>query len=362
MKELLHIEKRLTTGPYGDGVALNYNFNQFINGMAEILSSTSNHKLNDMLETSNNLGRVALSGTCMMSAILCEKDSSHSTISNLIEQTINGINKKAYEEITLKTNQPLALINSNSSVKEQESVLGIIKKRFEENMGESGVPLVLQLSPVTINEQNNIEESIKLLSYYLPHLTDDVLSMIAAILPIGNPVESAFISPTPLLIYINPQMFSNRLDLADAILHESLHHKLLTIRLTKRLLRPGYDDFTGLSVPIPWGATKYRVFSIGRTIAAAHVYIHLTLLHIKALLQQNETQGIPSDIEIKKRLIIRYQRANYLIETLSMRHYRHEFGADGLEFIEWMREIFHEISDLKVMQEILEENKALSHI
>ncbi len=362
MKELLHIERKLTAGPYGDGVALNYNFKQFINGMAEILSSASNHKLDDMLETSCAITRVALSGTCTMSAILCGKNSSHSSINNLIELTVNSLTKKNHEEITLNTDQSLTLINPNSPVKNQESVLGLIKQRFEENMGESGVPLELKLNPITINEQINIEESIKLLSSYLPHLADDVLSMITAILPIGNSVESAFISPTPLLIYINPKMFSNKLDLADAILHESLHHKLLTIRLTKRLLRPGYDDFTGLSVPIPWGATKYRVFSIGRTIAAAHVYIHLTLLHIKALLQQNETQRILSNFEIKKRLIIRYQRANYLIETLSMRHYRHEFGADGLEFIDWMREIFYEISNLKVMQEILEENKVLSHI
>lgn len=354
------VEVFFTEGPYGNGEALNYNFNQFKDGMIEVFSSLYGLNLNEREYTKTASGQIAISGTCIISSSLSGNESSSKIIQEMLKHTMDALSLHTLNEVEIQPSSRLVLLDCKESDR-SNLVFKLLCDRFEENMRDSGVPIQLVASSVTDEVRLQFFSAFNLLNETIPQLTSDVLSMITAILPVSKTVDSGFISTNPQLIYVDPEQFHNELDLADALLHEALHHKLLTIRLTKRMLRPGYDDFGSFSVPIPWGGNNYRMFPVGRAIAAAHVYLHLSFLFAKVLSNTDEPQFGLTLQEIEERLLTRYKRASYLLETLSMSHYRHELGADGIDFINWMKNGLQSISNLPNVNEILGNSKVLSY-
>lgn len=352
MNNLSKNEQYFTHGPFGNGTLLTYDFEQFQDGMIDLLYKVTGKKLSNSPLSQTAAGKIAIAGTCIMAAATLGKDyKAEQNVKELIDLTFETLHQQQIDEVTLATTPKVTLLDAKKNCR----VLRLLLDRFEQNLADSGVKAKIITSPASIQTKREIEKAMAVLQKTIPNLSKDVMPMISAVLPISTGVESAFVSPTPLLIYIDPVQFTNPLDLADALIHEALHQKLLTIRLTKRLLRPGYNDFKGMSVPIPWGSQNFRMFSTGRALAAAHVYVHLTLLHASAFLTYTEYERKQElgNVDIVKNLSNRFSRASYLVETLSMRHYRHEFGADGLDFLQWLQKGLQSISTNRQVKEAL---------
>ncbi|WP_366292678.1 hypothetical protein [Paenibacillus sp. AN1007] len=360
VNQFKRIEEFFTDGPYGKGEALNYNFNQFKDGMINTFSNLYRLNLKNEPNSLTASGQIAISGTCILSSSSNGGYSSHE-IKKMLELTYEALSLHTINEVRLKDSE-LVLLDCEG-VDSSNLMYRLLSSRFEENMRESGVSIQLLASCIDDKVKEKFHLAMRLLSETIPELSSDTLSMITAILPVTKTIDSGFTFTTPQLIYVDPELFNSELDLADALLHEALHHKLLTIRLTKRMLRPGYNDFGSFSVPIPWGGENYRMFPVGRAIAAAHVYLHLSFLFAKILFNSDKYIKFGLTLgDIEQRFLTRYKRASYLLETLSMSHYRHELGADGIDFITWMNNGFRFISDLPNVHEIISSNKVLNYI
>ncbi|MDQ0206633.1 hypothetical protein [Alkalicoccobacillus murimartini] len=342
---LKEAEEFLLKGDFGDGINLKANFNIFSNGMIDMLFDNKISLIQDLSIAKKIVG----SGAALMSASRFS-ESTKGDLVELIETTSRIQNLPNIDSETINQKYPLEVLNVPET--KREGLLDIILNRFEENLSASGVNTKILHSEITEENLKHISESLELMFEYLPLLSKDALNAVEAILPIKSGVESAFISTTPLVIYIDQTQFKSTLKLADAIFHEALHQKLLNIRLSKRLLRPGYNDFAGIPVPIPWGNENYRMFSVGRGLAAAHVYVHLTLFHAKGSILHGEPENF-------KELNQSYTRANYLVQTLMMDHFRHELGIDGLKFLSWLKTSLSLISNQNEVKELINKRNAL---
>ena len=217
------------------------------------------------------------------------------------------------------------------------AILAVILARANENLAASSARDRLEILPVPDVARRRLAGALDLLGRAVPRLAGATLPAVPGIALIGGDrIESAFLATTPSLIYLNLAVHRDPAALADAILHEALHQKLAHTRLVHRLLRPGFDDFADLPVPVPWGDRGFRWFSLGRALAAAHVYLHLALLHLR-MIETGATAGLDRQ-ELRRRLVVRSGRARYLLAALGSAQFRAELGADAVPYLAWLEE------------------------
>lgn len=176
------------------------------------------------------------------------------------------------------------------------------------------------------------------LTELLGALASETLQGVQAVAFVDGPVDSAFIWETPATILLASSKKPDRALACDTLLHEALHQKLAAARLSSSVFRSGYVESEGQRVAVPWGDTGFRFFATGRAVAAFHVYVHLSLLHLRMLELADSTSGWNgvSESVIQSRLETRLARARYLSEALRAGHSRSEFGSDGPELLSWL--------------------------
>ncbi|VVQ28488.1 hypothetical protein PS943_00924 [Pseudomonas fluorescens] len=141
-------------------------------------------------------------------------------------------------------------------------------------------------------------------------------------------------------IFINRKLLRSPWIIAEHLLHESLHQKLYDLRHTHSLLIRGIESQQdGARVWSPWNAEENaNRWDTHRTLAAFHVYVHLSLLSKISELRAEELEGtygpIREMIESKKAI----ERARYLGEQLKNTCWQ-ELGLSGKRFVNWLFEI-----------------------
>jgi hypothetical protein len=159
-------------------------------------------------------------------------------------------------------------------------------------------------------------------------------------------IPSMNLPQVPESVFVSTDLLAADLvRLADAVLHESLHEKMIVLRLTRTLMRPGYDDATSATFLLPWSIhdDEPRHFNAGRIISAAHVYTHLSALYLAAL----EDGDAPTELTtaaLGRRLAEAYERGACLLDAVGCDHVRDEFGADGHELAGRLRDVLTEIA------------------
>jgi hypothetical protein len=131
-----------------------------------------------------------------------------------------------------------------------------------------------------------LARAVELLEAVLPTVSPHVLShthLVAVFDPSGG-WESARSSSQFRLsgtIFLSRRTLTDVWTAAEHLLHESLHQQLYDIRRAHTLLLPGFDRADAPRTVSLWnrpGAQGDNLWDVHRTLAAFHVYVHLTLL------------------------------------------------------------------------------------
>jgi hypothetical protein len=326
------VEQMLCTGPYGSGARLAANAGRVEQGLIRLLNRLTGASLPVPHRSLPLETLVLVGGTATAALPLLDGPAHLPEVQRLVAETLAATDP-------IRPGSALAVGPYGQRLLQPATThpdaLALITARAKANLCASGAAAAFALVdgyPATLTR---LAEAILLLRRVVPALAGSTLPYVAGVALLADcDVESAYLAPTPNLVYLNPDAHPEVGGLADALLHEALHQKRAHIRLTRALYRPGYDDFSGPQVPIPWGDRGFRTFSVGRALAAAHVYVHLTALHV-ALLRTGEGGGLTPDA-VRRRLLVRAGRAAYLVDALSTPRYRAELGADAPDFLAWL--------------------------
>ncbi|WP_194909264.1 hypothetical protein [Catenulispora rubra] len=220
-----------------------------------------------------------------------------------------------------------------------------LAERFHAAMSHDGFTVEIVLQEPASPSQDSVDRAFRLLYACLPAVAPETAALVDGVVLFHGPPHSAYISATPLVIYLNERVAADPLAGADSVLHESLHQKLVDFGLARRMLRSGYQDAVSHRAPVPWGGPG-RSFTADRTLAAFHVYVHLTLLHAVALLDR-EGLGIEhTEAELTDRLAVRWARAAYLGSCFDAPELAAELDVDGAALVAWLTSVNAELGDL----------------
>jgi hypothetical protein len=199
-----------------------------------------------------------------------------------------------------------------------------------------------------------IQSGKALLNQLTPGASSSTLSLVRCLVIVNAAVQSAYFNETPFMYVVSVTKLNDPLQTADTILHEALHQKMVDIRLTRQILCEEYDDIDSIDsadVPIPWGASSPRPYSVARGLATYHFYVHSTLVHAAALehLHNNAVlQNIGAE-EIASRLLRVFERAVYLETSLKSDVAREKMGSDGISFMEWMSHAMNQLREVRLL-------------
>ncbi|MFF2652668.1 hypothetical protein [Streptomyces sp. NPDC058045] len=220
-----------------------------------------------------------------------------------------------------------------------------LQDRFNAAMSHDGLDVAVELREPDEEREAAVDESYRVLAGCLPEIGPSTAAMVDGIALFRGKPHSAYITGTPVVVYVNEDWITDALHGADSLLHETLHQKLVDFGLTRRMLRSGYLDADSSRAPVPWGGTG-RTFSADRTLAAYHVYVHLTLLHCAAL-QHGDALGLPhSDDEVEARTAVRWARARYLGSRFDDPAMDRELDVDGRALVSWLWRANEELGTL----------------
>jgi hypothetical protein len=196
---------------------------------------------------------------------------------------------------------------------------------------DAGIKSGIEFIQPTDSLAEQINESVDLLRTLLPSIAASATAHVGAIAVLRAPFESAHLFETPHVIYIHQRMFRHPLVGADSILHESLHQKLVDLRVARFYTKLAFNTAGPGDVVIPWGQVPgtTRTWPVGRVVSACHVYVHLTLLFLAASLPEHASFGLDPNV-VADRLVTRFARASYLAAQLGVATYRDQLGTDGV--------------------------------
>ncbi|MEV4577364.1 hypothetical protein AB0K16_29395 [Nonomuraea jabiensis] len=209
-----------------------------------------------------------------------------------------------------------------------------VVERFHQTMRNDGHTFAVEILEPSADLETAVERARGLLHRLLPEVAPSTTALVDGLAFCSGDLGSAFINGTPLLVYIGKELLDDPLETADALLHECLHQKLVEVRLTRRMLRDGYSDDTSHKVLVPWGGSG-RLFSVDRALAAFHVYVHCSLLHLAAADEHADLGLTPEELD--ERLTVRWARADFFGSTLSTPEAAAELGPDGRRLVRWLR-------------------------
>ncbi|MFE0516912.1 hypothetical protein [Streptomyces sp. NPDC058964] len=213
-----------------------------------------------------------------------------------------------------------------------DSAAAVFERHFVSAMTEQGIGAHARPFRVTANEEIRISKAVVLLRELVPEIAGSVLPFVHQIVVLDSPIPSLYLTQVPETVFLSAAtVHGDALGLADALLHESLHEKMAVLRLTRRLVRPGYTDEHSARVLLPWslGQAAPRWFNAGRVISAAHVYTHLAVLHATALRRGRTGRTGCGPQAVRKRLAAAVERGGFLLAAIELDSIRREFGPDG---------------------------------
>lgn len=179
-------------------------------------------------------------------------------------------------------------------------------------------------------------EAVDVLMRALPKTSSDALSHLRCIIPVRG--EGAFLSSTSLdlpgVAFVNEEAFNDRWELAEALLHESLHSKLHAIEMTGPLMRPWYNDETSQTTRPVWHSTTADAWPTDRVLAAFHVYSHLAFLYGSEF-ATCERSG--ARVNVQKLLF----RAHFLAARLQDTGWA-DLSSRGRALVEWLQGLLPE--------------------
>ncbi|MEZ0107458.1 hypothetical protein ABH920_001450 [Catenulispora sp. EB89] len=220
-----------------------------------------------------------------------------------------------------------------------------LAQRFHAAMAHDGFTVEIALQEPAAPSQDSVDRAFRLLYACLPTVAPETAALVDGVVLFQGAPHSAYISATPLVIYLNERVAADPLAGADSVLHESLHQKLVDFGLARRMLRSGYQDAASHRAPVPWGGPG-RSFTADRTLAAFHVYVHLTLLHAVALLDRDGLGLEHTESELTDRLAVRWARAAYLGSCFDERDLAAELDVDGAALVAWLGAVNAELGEL----------------
>ncbi|MBV9012838.1 MAG: hypothetical protein JO272_12455 [Pseudonocardiales bacterium] len=136
-----------------------------------------------------------------------------------------------------------------------------------------------QLTGIDATDATVVRAAVELLDRVLPRLTAGVLQHVAYLAQVIGPdaFESASTRPIPSAVFVSEHCFSSPARLAEALLHEAVHHRFYDLQLTRSIFVRGYDTSTAPTIAPEWHArSTVTEWPLDRGLAAAHVYVHLT--------------------------------------------------------------------------------------
>jgi hypothetical protein len=345
------IDTILASGPFGDGESIVYNTRTFYVGLQRLIEGASGLDLTDVMSSSAAEVMVIARAT-LDEAFLVLADAPHIAHEKLVklkQDFISFSNEESRSPVPFVSKvESLAFGDWSSKIFRRA-----IAERFKDSMERDGLIEEFRILEPTALHQEVINKAKTLIESLIPKVVAKTLPLVHGIAIVEGKVDSAYIVSVPLMFMLNVRVLDDQLQTADSILHESLHQKMFDIRLTRQLLREDYNDRASEErgdVPIPWGASSPRKFSIARGLATEHVYIHTAFLYVAAL-EHLHSNAVLRDVggnEIIRRLYCSFERASYLADCLASDAVARELGRDGVRFRLWMDQVLEQLREIRL--------------
>ncbi|MFE9023922.1 hypothetical protein ACFYNL_35895 [Streptomyces sp. NPDC007808] len=191
--------------------------------------------------------------------------------------------------------------------------------------------------PLDRTSRQSLTAAVDLLGEAFPRVAAGVLPFVSVGIVVQNPVPSMYLSQTPEVIYVGHHMLErDTWELADAILHESLHDVTELARQVRHVLVPSYTEDTSATTLLPWSVKQptKRYFSTWRLLSACHVYVHLAGFRRSVIGPSAQQVEVPT------------VRARFMLDQLLASPHQDNLGEDGRVLVEWLD------SSLKAMREV----------
>ncbi|MCZ4519385.1 HEXXH motif-containing putative peptide modification protein [Rhodococcus ruber] len=212
---------------------------------------------------------------------------------------------------------------------------------FDDVLNPSGTDI--RLVGATAAETSSIKDAVKLLRAVVPDLYAGILPHTSFVFLVDgtDAFESASDRRLPRAAYLNRDMAGDVVRTAEALLHESTHQKLYDLQLLYTIYGATYDPASAPTIRPPWHPPDTQ-WSIDRTTAASHVYVHLT--YFLERLRESVPAGCDAEAVSRSATQAR-SRADSLLGALTPHHFT-QFNAHGRAFLSWLRHAHHNISTI----------------
>lgn len=206
---------------------------------------------------------------------------------------------------------------------------------------DGGRPDTHHLVAPTPTQVAAIERAAALLGTVLPR-TAEVLSHVRHVAVVDGPgaFESASTREVPGVVFISEHAFRTPLKLAEALLHEAVHHRFYDLQVTRSILMADYDTATADTVSPRWHPPT-TAWAFDRALAAAHVYVHLMGWFTALATHPAGAPLGPDGVVISRERAA--TRARLLLDDVLALAPRH-LGPAGTAFVAWLSEACDELA------------------
>ncbi|WP_417816287.1 hypothetical protein [Thalassospira alkalitolerans] len=328
----------LSSGPLCDSQGIERNVDVLHEAVSSLLSNVYSETVSNIQRSWNPFAYTVARRTLDKAYYFCSKRDDRKSLQQIkfLEEISNSESLNDKNEF----DHELYILNEHqSSIYAQD-----IMRHFNEHLSENGKCNFKKKS----NEcKVNFQKSIDILNFCLPNISKTTIGSCPVISLIDGKMSSAYINSNPCCFMVNIDTLSKHVELAELILHESLHQKFIDIRLTTSLSLASYEDFDADAVgkiPIPWpNEQNPRYWSAIRALAAMHVYVHLVVFYLSLV---NSHKYCRSDQKYNSaflRLKECFERSNYLRERLKMQDAVIWYGHEGISLYSILAKILEEV-------------------
>ncbi|MGC6519065.1 MAG: hypothetical protein ACON37_03445 [Candidatus Puniceispirillaceae bacterium] len=330
LKSREQFDDYLSSGQFGDSDYLTKNCLILYDNLAELLSTRFRLVVPKPSSVSNTFDRI-LCRRAIDFAFAQLQQEHQKTPAEHLTKLVKFIEHSSRDANSAIAVGPVSFLN----VVSEECATADIRQTFAASMRDEGAS-IYGISPTGYHIQQ-AEKAVELISQIMPSTFHGTLNMAPTAVIVKGGISSAYINENPNAFFLNDTQFDDVLLLAETLLHEALHEKMASIRLTSNLLRPAYDDITSEDagdVLVPWPHSQSpRSWSFARALAAYHVYVHTSALYLLAMHDDGTREG-PNDI--LARLNLHFERANYLQNALTCDRCLAHADADAMDFLDWI--------------------------
>lgn len=344
---LVALDSHLATGRFGDADFLQANTGILYDGLADVVA------------TKLNLARdaIALTADLTPTARVLRRRSLDEAFASLAAADTSGAAgriKMAQDTLGLQVSTdhdkvgPLTFLRHGKG----DPVADNIANTYCRVMARDS--FILKPESLAADDDLIAQRALGVLKHLMPDSAFPTFQLASTVVLFSGEIESAYINENPTAFHVNIDRFSDVLILAEALLHESMHQKMADIRLTCNLLASEYDDIVSESagdVLVPWpDYQRPRLWSFARSLAAQHVYIHLSVMYAgayEASIQSGSFEGISRE-DLARRFRTAFERARYLgaanREPIAARN----GGADAEHMLDWMDQVTEILTNLEI--------------